>query len=71
MTTTRINTVDNHGKWAVVTESHGTSATYCISTFETKKEAQEAMNWEVERGNNAEVMLSSKAIRMYPDCVIQ
>ena len=71
MSTTQINTVASHGKWAVVTESQGTSAAYCITCFDSKKEAIERMNEEGDSGNNAEVMLTSKAMKMYPDCVIQ
>jgi hypothetical protein len=71
MSTTRINTVDSHGKWAVVTESQGTTAEYCITCFDSKKEAIEWMNEEGDAGNDAEVMLTSKALKMYPDCVIQ
>ena len=70
MSTTRINTVDSHGKWAVVTEIQGTTAKYCITCFDSKKEAIEQMNEEGDAGNNAEVMLTSKALEMYPDCII-
>lgn len=58
-------------KWAVVTESQFTTAKHCVTCFDSKKEAIDWMNEEADAGNNAEVMLTSKALEMYPDCVIQ
>jgi hypothetical protein len=69
MSTTRINTADSHGKWAVVTAS--SAAEYCITCFDSKKEAIDRMNEEGDAGNNAEVMLTTKALKMYQDCIIQ
>lgn len=71
MATTQINTTANHGKWAVVTASLGTSAEYCITCFETKKEAIDRMNEEGDAGNNADVMTTAKAIELHPDHIIQ
>ena len=71
MNTTRINTADSYAKWAVVTDSEGTSAEYCITCFDSKSEAMARMNEEGDAGNNAEVMLTRKALEMYPDCIIQ
>lgn len=71
MGTARISTAGSHAKWAVVTESEGTSAEYCITCFGDKSEAIARMNEEGDAGNNAEVMLTAKALKMYPDCIIQ
>ena len=71
MSTVRLHTVENHGKWAVVTESQGTTAKYCVTCFGTRSEAIEWANDESEYGNDAEVMLTSRALEMYSDCVIE
>lgn len=59
------------GEWAVVTESQGTTAKYCLSIFDSRREAIDRMNEIGDSGENAEVMKTEKAMRMYTDCVVE